>query len=224
MTSLSHTSGHPRSTELQVFISHTEAHSQQAAAIADGLEQFHLSAFAARRDIRDMENWKSRLQPELATMDALIALISSDFEHHHWPNQEIGIALGRDVPVLPVDYGAIPCGFISHLNAISFSGSVEELVVRLFEALLGRTEDKNVETKATDCLISAICSADSYMAAGGLAKMLQHVKHMSPAQTEQLVSACQENDQVRLSHLFWKHGEQDIERLTDISKPTRRQP
>ena len=48
----------------------------------------------------------------------LVALLTSGFHESEWTDQEVGVAIGRDVPVVPVKLGEIPYGFIGKFQAL----------------------------------------------------------------------------------------------------------
>jgi len=55
---------------------------------------------------------------ELHNMDVLLAFLTDDFHESEWTNQEIGFALGRQIPVVPFKLQeSNPRGFISSIRA-----------------------------------------------------------------------------------------------------------
>src|SRR5438094_846436 len=52
------------------------------------------------------------------TADALAAFVTTDFHQSTWTDQEVGWALGRGLPVVPLNVGANPYGFFGQYQAV----------------------------------------------------------------------------------------------------------
>ena len=55
-------------------------------------------------------------------MDALIAILTPGFNESKWTDQEIGVAIGRKVPIVPIRIGLDPYGFIGKYQALQGAG------------------------------------------------------------------------------------------------------
>jgi TIR domain len=99
--------------ELRLFISHRDTHKVDARDLADALKPYGISAFVAHDTIEPMTTWQREIEKGLATMEVMVAFITDDFHDSDWTNQEVGIALGKSVPVIPVKFERTdPKGFI----------------------------------------------------------------------------------------------------------------
>ena len=66
-----------------------------------------------------MEVWKHEIEKGLQTMDVMLALITNDFHKSVWTNQEVGFALGNNIPVISLKLGVTdPNGFLSDKQAL----------------------------------------------------------------------------------------------------------
>jgi len=70
-----------------------------------------VSCFVAHLSIRPTREWQDEIERALFSMDALIALLTKDFQKSNWTDQEISIALGRKVPVIPLKIDKKPLWF-----------------------------------------------------------------------------------------------------------------
>ena len=102
----------------RLFLSHRAEERAQTAQLKDRLAKFGVSAFVAHNDIHPNQAWQIEIENALATMDGLVALITPDFSKSIWTNQEIGFAVARGVPIVPVLLPDISCGFIGHIQAL----------------------------------------------------------------------------------------------------------
>ena len=84
------------------------------------MQLFGISCFVAHSDIEPTRTWQKEIEKALFSMDVLIALMTEDFSDSNWTDQEIGVAIGRNVLILPIRMGADPYGFIGKYQAISF--------------------------------------------------------------------------------------------------------
>lgn len=99
---------------LRLFITHRDEYKRQANRLARALEEYGVSAFVAHETIGAMEDWKKEILKGLETMEVMLAFLTDDFDRSTFCNQEIGYALGRRVPIIPLKLQkADPPGFIS---------------------------------------------------------------------------------------------------------------
>jgi hypothetical protein len=102
----------------RLFISHTHKNAGLAGGVAEVLSRWDMSAFVAHRDIKPTKQWQREIESALHTCDAMAALLSTDFAKSLWCDQEIGWALARSVPVVPVkNTNANPHGFMNKFQA-----------------------------------------------------------------------------------------------------------
>jgi hypothetical protein len=102
----------------RLFLSHTHGNAGLAGGVAEVLSRWDVSAFVAHRDIKPTKQWQREIESALDSCDAIAALLSTDFVKSLWCDQEIGWALARSVPVVPVKLtNANPHGFMNKFQA-----------------------------------------------------------------------------------------------------------
>lgn len=137
---------------LHVFISHKADKKDRAHKLKEGLSKFGISSFVAHDDIKPAEEWQVAIEKALFSSDALIALICDEFSESNWTDQEVGIAIGRQIPIFPVKLtdAANPYGFIGKIQAFKVrTGTIEDFVSRLLS-------DQRTSTVSIASLLSAI--------------------------------------------------------------------
>jgi hypothetical protein len=137
--------------------------------------------------------WQNEIESALYSMDALAALMTKDFHDSEWTDQEVGFALGRHVPTIPVRLGRNPYGFLGRIQALSsnWDNAAEEIVTLMikYDGML-------------DAYLQAIRECGSYDNANLLARILPGIEELEDDQIAALVDAHNSNDQVHGSYGF----------------------
>jgi len=56
-------------------------------------------------------------------MDGMIVILHPGFQESKWTDQEVGVAIGRMVPIIPIKVGLDPYGFIGKYQALKANGN-----------------------------------------------------------------------------------------------------
>jgi hypothetical protein len=138
--------------------------------------------------------WAREIELALRSMHALCALVTEDFHHSLWCDQEVGFALGRPVPVVPIRVGADPYGLMGKSQAITAADNAEALADRTFLVLM---KLESCRAYLTDGLVTALESAYTYANAKVTMKRLTELtKYLSEPQVKRLLAAMTSNSQV----------------------------
>ncbi len=97
----------------RLFVSHTSANAGLAGDISRYFGRWRLDAFVAHQTIEPTKEWERVIDAALRTCDAMAVLVTPDLLNSKWCDQEVGYALHRQVPIVPVRLGADPHGFIA---------------------------------------------------------------------------------------------------------------
>lgn len=197
---------------IRVFISHVDQYKTDAMRIKNALADLRIASFVAHEDIEPSEEWQSEIIQALSTMNMFIAFLTPGFHESNWADQEVGFALAKCTPILPVNYGLIPYGFIGKIQALRWNGYNPALVAtKIFEMAL---ENPELRVMARHVFISAVANALSFGQANNLALLLFKIDHISNAQEITFVDAYNSNDQVYNAFEFQRHVCAQLERLT----------
>lgn len=128
----------------RVFLSHLTANKVSAANLKEALLQYGISSFVAHEDITVAKPWQDELEKALNTMDALVAIFETGFKDSDWCCQEIGWALGRNVPVIPIARTMLPYGFVGAIQAIKpkVNSDARDVAREVVKALLSNEKHK----------------------------------------------------------------------------------
>lgn len=102
----------------RLFISHLSSFAKTAGALRDRLREYGISAFVAHTDIKPTKEWQREIENALFSMDALTAVIMPGFKESDWTDQEVGVAIGRDVLVVPIMKGQAPYGLFGKYQGL----------------------------------------------------------------------------------------------------------
>lgn len=121
----------------RLFISHLSAKKVAAANLKNALHKFGISSFVAHEDIEPTREWQREIELALFTMDALAAIYTEGFRDSNWTDQEVGVAIGRGVVLVPIRNGIDPYGLAGKIQGIQGHGrSVGEVAHAVFDTLL----------------------------------------------------------------------------------------
>lgn len=201
---------------LRLFASHKVEYKQEISQLKSGLQYFGVSCFVAHEDIEPTREWQDEIRRALFSMDAQLVLMTEGFSHSKWTDQEVGVAIGRRVPIVPVKLGTDPYGFLGGIQALAGSGkNSRELAKDIYNLLWKKAELKQ---RLSEALICRFESADSFNHANVLMKYLTRIKSATPELIKRLELARQNNDQVRGAYTVTLHLPTLIERLRSGSR------
>jgi hypothetical protein len=135
----------------KLFLSHLSTFKKNTGMLKLELEKYGISGFVAHEDIEPTKEWQEEIEKGLFSMDAMCALLMPGFKDSNWTDQEIGIAIGRGVLVIPVRKELDPYGFIGKYQGFQgFGKKIHEDAEGIFEILI-----KNPKTRNTmiNCLL-----------------------------------------------------------------------
>jgi hypothetical protein len=129
----------------KLFISHLSSFKKTVSHLKISLEKYGISAFVAHEDIEPAKEWQDEIEKGLFTMDALCAVLMPGFKESNWTDQEIGVAIGRGVLIIPIKKECDPYGFIGKYQGLQAVGkNIDEVATEIFEILT-----KNPKTRIT---------------------------------------------------------------------------
>ena len=189
--------------KLRVFISHKAEDKILANDIKISFEIYGVASFVAHEDIEPMTEWQSEIERALFSMDLLMALLTDKFNESNWTDQEIGIAIGREVPVIPVRIGKDPYGFIGKYQAIQETNAskiVDKIIDYLLrhEGISGRLKQLAEQAQA-----SVVADDSSVDRANILTRVSSEIERASPELAEALrIAFTNENGRLNVENIF----------------------
>lgn len=191
---------------VRCFISHTSAHRVEVATLADQLTSYNVAAFVAHDAIRPSEQWQDVIRRALGSCHVLLAYVTPDFPASDWCDQEVGWALGRGVPVIPIRVGQDPYGFFGSTQALTpptVPGAVP-LPSLVIDALItaSRPAASQPRTPLRQAVVIAVVesfgSAPSFDSVRTRFKLLTRIPpdEIDGTLRATLLAACQSNNQI----------------------------
>ncbi len=182
----------------RAFLSHKTEYKAEAARLKSSLFALGITAFVAHEDIEPSRAWQDDIESALSTMDACIALLTNTFHDSNWTDQEVGIAIGRGVPIVAVRLGRDPYGFIGRIQGVAGMGKSSDAVADEVMRFLLRNE--RLKQKMGSSLVLKLENAQSYAQANSLMDYISEVQSLIPEWIDRLEAAPKRNSQVRDAH------------------------
>mgnify|MGYP005876638531 CR=1 FL=1 len=168
-------------SKYRIFLSHKTDVKENVARVKKSLESWGCSCFVAHEDIEPTKEWAKQIELALRSMDAFVALVSTNYHTGAWTDQEIGFALCRKIPCIAVMLCKdSPLGLLSvtqALRAVTWENCPEK-IFRLF---------LRQEGKIIDSLIDSFANMDTYADKNSSAQFLKDIKSLNSEQKERLV-------------------------------------
>jgi hypothetical protein len=143
----------------KLFLSHISSFKRTTSQLQAALRAFGVSAFVAHVDIEPTKEWQEEIEAGLYSTDALAAILMPGFKESNWTDQEVGIAIGRGVLIIPIMRGQTPYGFISKYQGLYAEGkTVAEVAASIFKIL---TVSPKTRSKMLSCLVETTVRASS---------------------------------------------------------------
>lgn len=179
---------------VRLFLSHVSRHKVQVAQLKAALLDLGISAFVAHEDIEPSLEWQNEISLALRSMHALVALFTPDFHGSNWTDQEVGWALGRGVPAIPVRLGADPYGFVGKIQAIR--GVLDDptsLADGIVRALLTNSQVQGTMRRA---LVEAFEVARNVAAVEHVKQLIIGIDSFNDDERDRLRNACSTNGHI----------------------------
>lgn len=180
---------------IRVFLSHKATVKVETSQLKRSLLRCGIAAFVAHEDIEPAQEWQKEIERALFSMDALVALLTTDFHDSNWTDQEVGVAIGRGVPLFAVRLGRDPYGLMGKgqgLGGCSWTDT-DNIALNIFHLLKKRLTDKS---RLFECALAAYAKSDSFADSAWKVKhLLSGFDDLSSTQVERVVAAYRTNDQ-----------------------------
>lgn len=182
----------------RVFLSHLALQRGIADRLKSSLDWWGFDGFVAHKDIDPGKDWIRVINAALFSCDALAILLNDGIKESAWCDQEVGVALGRGVPVVPVKIDLDPYGLAGAIQAVPWPAvdHPESEVAQGIAMIL--LQDKRSTSRATEAMVARVIRATSFDMANRISSVLaEHPQALLREQVARLRKAQRENPQVR---------------------------
>jgi hypothetical protein len=179
----------------RLFISHTSAHKREVGLLRSSLSAVGVAGFVAHDSIHPTLEWQGVILEALNECEALAAYLTSDFKTSDWTDQEVGVAVARGLPILPLRVDLNPYGFIGKYQAMPAGGDSHQLADRIASALHRNSLTKQAMAEA---VVDKFARSSSYSSTRDNFKRLQQLELgvWTPDLKRAVLRACRDNDQI----------------------------
>lgn len=204
--------------QFKLFLSHLASFKVKTANLQHALKKYAISAFVAHEDIEPSREWQVEIEAALHTMDAMVALLMPGFKESNWCDQEIGVAVGRDVLIIPVRRGLDPYGFIGKYQGIQANNkTIGEVAEAIYRTLA--TSEKT-RAKLVRSIANAIAQSTDEPDALEKLALLQNLAEVPIGTLESLREGVAENSLLiessafieKLNEVFAKYSVEEIKK------------
>lgn len=179
---------------LRLFLGHLAEHKREVGALRDALAIYGVSAFVAHVDIEPTLEWQDQIELALRSMHAFVPLLTRKFDTSKWTGQEIGFAVARGVPIIPVRLGMDPYGFIAKQQALSGTLTEPETLASDIADVL--SNHRSTRTVMREALVAALEAASTANAAEVASAKLGRFADYTSEQLTRLAAAVEKNAHV----------------------------
>ena len=132
---------HLSTDKLVLFFSHSHKDLTQILKVKEVLERTDwIECFIAHKDIELSKEWEQEIKKYLECSHCLITFISKDFKSSNYCDQEVGMAINRNIPICSFTLDNTEVyGFIKHLQSKPFKNP-ENSASQIEEFLLDNKE------------------------------------------------------------------------------------
>lgn len=185
------------SSSARVFLSHLASMKAATTQLREELSRFGISAFVAHVDIEPTREWQIEIESALASMDGLIALLAPGFKESSWCDQEVGVAIGRRLPIVSVRLGLDPYGFIGKYQAVQGAGKDQKTLAReLYDSFM---LNPSIGPKVTSALVKMLSESFSFAESGRLIALIEKSPYLTTKHVALMQESVQKNGQVASS-------------------------
>lgn len=168
-----------RNGYFRMFISHITSKKKQAASLKTALEEYGITSFVAHEDIKPSKEWLKEIEKALNSMDCMSAMMYEGFHESKWCDQEVGVALGRSITVLPLLPDGDPYGFLGEYQGVKIKGMYPNGVAKeIFKILC---DNPNTRSKYLPCLSNLLLFANNK---GDASKWLSFIEEVPNTDSE----------------------------------------
>ena len=176
----------------RLFISHLSRDKEKASNLQKIMRYYGISCFVAHEDIEPTKEWQIEIEKALFSMDAMVAILTTEFRDSDWTDQETGVAVGRGCLVVPLRHGIDPYGLIAKYQGLqTLNRSVQHVGNDLFEILVRNHRTKR---RMSDVLVDLLLTTSDGHDARQWLDRIRRVPDIDKQNLERLQEGARLND------------------------------
>lgn len=181
--------------KVRVFMSHLAAHRDLVGQAGQRLSYYGIEAFVAHDSIEPSNEWQQVIEAALADCDAMVVFLHEGFRNSNWCDQEVGWALGRRRPLLPLSFDQQPYGFMGKYQSLRCAGQSGWLIGDAVAKWLVKVP--TLHSGLAESLSHAFRNSPSWDFTRSLVPLLEEVASFTEDQLARIEEAARDNVDVR---------------------------
>src|SRR5690606_34715610 len=118
--------------------------------------------------------------------------LTKEFRKSEWTDQEVGAAIGRRIPIIPVNMGINPYGFMKEIQALHIKDGInKEDAVRIFELMM---LNGAIQQSLRHKLLEGFASAESFDQANLVVKSVVKLDYLNSDELATIEAAYNTNE------------------------------
>lgn len=190
---------------MRVFLSYHEDEEGDSCALVlrEELGILGINAIMAKHSIRPGANWAQTILDHLEESSALLCIASRGYTKSPWCQQEIGWAIGRDIPALWVRYNSTEhsVGFLMANQELIPTDSLNQAEIAREVCTWLATHQKTHE-EARASLLRALAGSSTYQQTRDIASVLATLGSLTDDEWRQIDEAAENNRQVGEAYYY----------------------
>ena len=189
-------------SHFKLFLSHISEFKVKTSQLQNALRPYGITAFVAHEDIEPTKEWLTEIEKALFSMDSLVAILTPGFNDSKWTDQEVGVAVGRDILIVPVRKGLDPYGFIGKYQGMQGEGkTIGQVADAIFQILANHAKTKG---KMAGSLVDLILLSNNIEDATEKLKLLRRIETLPERHLEKIRERATTNKLLTESESFVK--------------------
>ena len=200
---------------VRAFMSYSHEDKHLAGDVKKAMSDYGIEVFMAHEDIKLSSAWVAIIQAELRRCDLFLLLLTNNFPHSKWTDQEAGIALALDKLIVPLSVHILPYGFIGAIQAVTLNPERPRVACRhVASAFIEHRPGE--QSRFLDGFIPKFVDSDSYDEAGRNASVLVECDRYSAEQVQNVLRGIVENRQIHESGSARDHLNEFLKRYAKV--------
>lgn len=183
------------SGRFRLFLSHVSEHKIAVSALKQSLSLLGVAGFVAHEDIEPTLEWQREIERALESMHAMAAVLTEDFHGSNWTDQEVGIAVGKGILVLPIRAPVSPYGFIAKSHGLR--GDLTDPVMLASKVVNTLTSRPRTADGMREALVATLEVSRSFAQSKAITEHLERARTFTPDEVARVHRAIGDNSQVR---------------------------
>jgi hypothetical protein len=195
-----------KSDRLRLFLSHLSVQRDLVGDVGRALGLFGIDAFVAHDSIDPSLEWQRVIEAGLSDCDAMVTFFHTGFLESVWCDQKIGWVMGRNRPILPLAFDAMPHGFAAKYQAKKCAALPRTRVAPVVVEWL--VEQRTLHSRLAASLTWALINSGSWDRTRSLSQLLPRVNGFTDDQLDQMTAAADSNINVSACDISGTPGPQ----------------